>query len=294
MTIWNLGSINADHVYRVPHLPQAGETLASTAYSRGLGGKGANMSVAAARAGARVAHLGAVGDDGGWMIERLMEYGVDTRAVDRMNDASGHAIIAVDDAGENQIILYPGANHAISEKRLAERLAVAAVTDIFVFQNETNAQLKGATLASAQGMRVAYAAAPFEVAAVMAVLPLLDLLVLNAVEARQLLDATGLGADALPVRDVVVTRGAQGAVWYETDTGTATEIPAIKSEAVDTTGAGDTFTGFLIAGLDRGFSMRQSLDLATKAGAIMVTRVGTADVIPDLRDIEERFGPDAA
>ncbi|QFS84715.1 Ribokinase [Roseivivax sp. THAF40] len=293
MTIWNLGSINADFVYRVPHLPAPGETLASSSYTRGLGGKGANMSVAAARAGARVAHLGAIGSDGGWMLERLMEYGVDTRAIDRVSDASGHAIIAVDDAGENQIILYPGANHAISETRLADRLREGAASDLFLFQNETNAQAKAAALASGQGMRVVYAAAPFDAAAVSDVLPLLDLLILNAVEARQLEDATGLAPAKLPVRDVVVTRGSEGATWFETDGGTATDIPAIPADAKDTTGAGDTFTGYLCAGLDRGFSMRQSLDLATKAAAIMVGRVGTADVIPDLKDIEDRFGPDA-
>lgn len=293
MTIWNLGSINADFVYRVPHLPTAGETLASSSYTRGLGGKGANMSVAAARAGARVAHLGAIGSDGGWMLERLMEYGVDTRAIDRVSDASGHAIIAVDGAGENQIILYPGANHAISETRLADRLREGAASDLFLFQNETNAQARAAALASGQGMRVVYAAAPFDAAAVSDVLPLLDLLILNAVEARQLEDATGLAPGDLPVRDVVVTRGSDGATWFETDGGTATDIPAIPADAVDTTGAGDTFTGYLCAGLDRGFSMRQSLDLATKAAAIMVGRVGTADVIPDLKDIEDRFGPDA-
>ena len=291
MTIWNLGSINADLIYNVPHLPGPGETLASTAYRRGLGGKGANMSVAAARAGAHVAHLGAVGRDGGWMIERLMEYGVDTRLIDREGEASGHAIILVDEAGENQIILYPGANHAISEVRLEDRLAAAEASDIFLFQNETNAQLKGATLASQQGMRVAYAAAPFDAAAVRAVLPLLDLLVLNAVEARQLQEATGHSPDRLPVRDVVVTQGARGAVWYETDSARATEIAAIPCDPVDTTGAGDTFTGYLVAGLDRGFGMRQALDLASKAAAIMVTRSGTADAIPDLKDIEDRFGP---
>ncbi|MHA7874888.1 ribokinase [Roseivivax sp.] len=293
MTVWNLGSINADLVYRVPHLPGPGETLASTRYSRGLGGKGANMSVAIARAGAQVRHLGAVGPDGGWMIERLLEYGVDTRLIDRIGEASGHAVIAVDEAGENQIILYPGANRAISEIALADRLGQGESHDIFLFQNETNAQRQAATLASRRGMRIAYAAAPFEADAVKAVMPLLDLLILNAVEAEQLRAATGLGPAELPVRDVVVTRGAEGAHWYETDTGTRTEIPPVPAEAVDTTGAGDTFTGYLIAGLDRGLPMRQALDLAAKAGAIMVSRVGTADAIPDLKDIEDRFGPDA-
>lgn len=293
MTIWNLGSINADLVYRVPHLPRPGETLASSSYAKGLGGKGANMSVAAARAGARVTHLGAVGHDGGWMIERLMEYGVDTRSIDRVSDASGHAVIAVDAEGENQILLYPGANQAISEIRLRDAMRDAAASDIFLTQNETNAQVAAATLASERGMRVCYAAAPFEAAAVEQVMPLIDLLILNEVEAAQLRKATGLAPEALPIRDVIVTRGAKGAVWYETDNGTVTEIPAIPSDPVDTTGAGDTFTGYLVAGLDRGFSMRQSLDLASKAAAIMVTRPGAADAIPDLKDIEERFGPGA-
>ena len=291
MAIWNLGSINADLVYRVPHLPAPGETLASLEMSRGLGGKGANMSVAIARAGAQVRHLGAVGPDGGWMIERLLEYGVDTRLIERRSEPSGHAIIAVDDAGENQIILYPGANRAISELSLAEQLSAARSSDIFLFQNETNAQITGATLASQRGLRVAYAAAPFDPEAVKAALPLLDLLILTDVEAAQLAEATGLEPRALPIRDVVVTRGAKGATWYETDSGSATDIPAIPSNAVDTTGAGDTFAGFLLAGLDRGQPMRQALDLAAKAAAIMVTRVGTADAIPDLKDIEDRFGP---
>ncbi len=293
MTIWNLGSINADTVYHVPHLPGPGETLAARSLTRGLGGKGANMSVAAARAGAQLTHLGAVGKDGAWMVERLMEYGVDTRLIAKIDTPSGHAIIFVDDAGENQIVLYPGANREVDETLLCQALDHSRASDLFLFQNETNLQVEGATQASTHGLRVVYAAAPFDADAVKKVLPLLDLLVLNAVEARQLEEATGLAPDALPIRDVVVTKGADGATWFETDSGTATDIPAIPSEPVDTTGAGDTFTGYLVAGLDRGFTMRQSLDLATKAAAIMVTRAGTADVIPDLKDIEDRFGPDA-
>ena len=124
MTVFNLGSINADLFYRVPHLPGPGETLASTDHSRGLGGKGANMSVAIARAAARAVHIGAVGSDGRWAVERLLEYGVDTRHIARLGAATGHAIIMVDAEGENAIVLFQGANRAIADELVVTEATV--------------------------------------------------------------------------------------------------------------------------------------------------------------------------
>jgi ribokinase len=287
MAVYNLGSINADLFYQVPHLLAPGETLASTEHSRGLGGKGANMSVAIARAAARAVHIGAVGSDGRWAVERLLEYGVDTRNIVELDVPTGHAVIMVDDHGENAILLYPGANRALTETHIASALAVATEADTFVFQNETSAQIEGATLASSKGMRVVYAAAPFDAHSVEAVLPMLDILVMNAIEAQQLTDALGAALTDLPVRDVIVTLGGDGCRWVNTDDGTDKTFPAIPVTPVDTTGAGDTFTGFLVAGLDRGLPMEQAISLGQQAGAIMVTRHGTADVIPDLKDIED-------
>lgn len=287
MAVFNLGSINADLFYQVPHLLAPGETLASTQHSRGLGGKGANMSVAIARAAARAVHIGAVGADGRWAVERLLEYGVDTRNIVELDVPTGHAVIMVDDQGENAILLFPGANRALTETHIASALMAATEADTFVFQNETSAQIEGATLASAKGMRVVYAAAPFDAQAVEAVLPMLDILVMNAVEAQQLTDALGMTLAALPVRDVIVTLGGEGCRWINTDAGTDQMFPAIPVTPVDTTGAGDTFTGFLVAGLDRGLPMEQAISLGQQAGAIMVTRHGTADVIPDLKDIQD-------
>ena len=287
MAVYNLGSINADLFYQVPHLLAPGETLASTEHSRGLGGKGANMSVAIARAAARAVHIGAVGSDGRWAVERLLEYGVDTRNIVELDVPTGHAVIMVDDHGENAILLYPGANRALTETHIASGLAVATEADTFVFQNETSAQIEGATLASSKGMRVVYAAAPFDTHSVEAVLPMLDILVMNAIEAQQLTDALGVALTDLPVRDVIVTLGGDGCRWVNTDDGTDKTFPAIPVTPVDTTGAGDTFTGFLVAGLDRGLPMEQAISLGQQAGAIMVTRHGTADVIPDLKDIED-------
>ena len=286
MAIYNLGSINVDVVYRVPHLVAPGETLAATEMTRGLGGKGANMSVAAARAAARVIHIGAVGSDGRWATERLMEYGVDTRFISTIDVATGHANICVDDAGENAIVLYPGANAQITQDDLGRALSEAAAGDSFITQNETNAQAEAVRMARDLGLRVIYAAAPFDADAVRAVMDNLDLLVLNEVEAAQLSQETGSDIADLPVSEVIVTMGSQGCRWFKKGM-PPQDFPAHAVDAVDTTGAGDTFTGYLIAGLDRGMPMAQAIDLAMRAGALMVTRLGAADVIPDLKEIQD-------
>jgi len=284
MAIWNLGSINADFVYAVPHIPAPGETLASTGRQMFLGGKGTNMSVAAARAAARVNHIGAVGEDGRWAVDRLLEYGVDTRNIAVIGTETAQAIIMVDPHGENAIVLHPGANAEIPQATLQAALSEAQTGDWLVIQNETNLQRTAAALGKKMGLQVAYAAAPFDADRVQAVLPHLDFLILNAVEAAQLQDVTGQSPADLPVRDVIVTLGADGADWYGADG--KQHFPAIKVDPVDTTGAGDTFTGYVLAGLDRGMPMAQSIAQATKAGALMVTRHGTADVIPDLSEVQ--------
>jgi ribokinase len=285
MTIWNLGSINNDIVYAVPHIPAPGETLASTGRETFLGGKGANMSVAAARAAAQVRHIGAVGADGKELVQRLLEYGVDTRFIATLDTETAQAIIMVDTEGENAIVLHPGANHEVPQATLQSALAEAQTGDWLVMQNETNLQRTAAEMGRKLGLKVAYAAAPFSVERVEAVLEHLDFLILNAVEAAQLKEATGKDLGALPVKDVIVTLGADGADWYSA--AGVEHFDAIPVTPVDTTGAGDTFTGYVLACLDRGQSMAQSIQTATKAGAIMVTRHGTADVIPDLLDVQE-------
>ena len=285
MTVFNLGSINADYVYQVPHLPAPGETLATTKMSRGLGGKGANMSVAAARAAAHVCHIGCLGRDGAWAAERLLEYGVDTRFITTQSEATGHAIIAVDASGENNILLYPGANQKNTQEAIGMALSQAHAGDWLLVQNETNNQSYAVTTAKTLGLSVAYAAAPFNAQAVQAVMGSLDLLILNAVEAEQLHQATGQTPAQLPVRDTIVTLGSEGCLWYGVEG--QQQFKAVVVELVDTTGAGDTFTGYVLAGLDRGMPMAQAISLGTKAAGLMVTRLGTADVIPDLKELQD-------
>lgn len=284
MAIWNLGGINADYVYRVPHIPAPGETLDGHSRQVFLGGKGANMSVAAARAGAHVQHIGAVGHDGRWAMDRLMEYGVDTRNIVQIEGDTAHAIIMVADDGENGIMVYPGANRTILESHLQQALTQAKTEDWFVTQNEVNLQVEGAKLAHEMGLKVAYAAAPFDADVTSQMLPYLDFLILNEVEADQLASATGRGPADLPVKDVIVTLGAKGATWFGSSG--QTHVAAFDVTPVDTTGAGDTFTGYVLAGLDRGHPMEQAMKTAAKAAALMVTRHGTADVIPELSEVQ--------
>lgn len=285
--IWNLGSINVDHFYGVGHLPKAGETVTARTYAQGLGGKGANMSVAAARGGARVAHIGAIGRDSGWIRNRLLEYGVEVSHVTPVEAPTGQAVVCVEEAGENAIVVLPGANHELTEDMIGAALSNGRTGDILLMQNETNGQEVAARLAKTLGLRVAYAAAPFDASAVQAVLPDTDLLVLNEVEAAQLEAAVGVPLHELSVPDIVVTLGARGCKWFGAGEKQPLTLPAYAAEVVDTTGAGDTFTGFLVAALDRGEDMRAALDLALRAASLMVARQGTADVIPDLKEIQD-------
>ena len=285
--IWNLGSINIDNFYEVPHLPAPGETLAARSYGFGLGGKGANMSVAAARGAAHVSHIGAVGPEGRWTRERLMEYGVDIPHIAQVQTPTGHANIVVDDQGENNIVLFQGANVQLTEAIIGQALTEASPGDYLLMQNETNGQEYAAQTAQSLGLRVVYAAAPFEADAIARLLGRIDLLVLNEVEAAQLEQATGKTPQALDLPDVVITLGEKGCRWVSNNSDR--QFDAYAADAIDTTGAGDTFTGFLIAGLDRGMSMEGAIDLALRAGALMVMRRGTADVIPDLKEIQDHF-----
>ena len=277
--IYNLGSINIDHFYRVPHLPAPGETLAASAYQTGLGGKGANQSAAAAKAGAHVLHIGAVGPEGHWAIDRLAGWGVDVAHIARLETPSGHAIINVDPAAENTIILYPGANRALAWAPVERALTAATSSDTLILQNETAHQAEAAALARSKGMRVIYSAAPFDADAVRAVLPHVTTLALNAVEADQLCSALNTTLDDLDVPELLVTRGADGAEW-RARTGARAFAPALEVTPVDTTGAGDTFAGYFAAGRDQGLSPQDALNWAAAAAALKVTRPGTADAIP--------------
>ncbi len=283
MTIFNLGSINIDHVYRVAHLPGPGETVSDLGYAQGLGGKGMNQSLAAAAAGARVHHIGAVGADGAWIVERLAAAGVDVADLATVAAATGRAVVCVDANAENQIVIHGGANRALTVEQIDRALARARPGDWFLAQNETNLIAEGFARARARGLRTAYAAAPFEAAAAAGLIGpgparLVDLLAVNEVEAGQLAAHLGTAADALPVPELLVTLGARGARYRAGEM--VCEVAAFPVTPVDTTGAGDTFLGVFLAARDGGAAPEAALRQASAAAALQVTRPGAADAIP--------------
>lgn len=285
MAIWNLGSVNIDHVYRLPHLPLPGETLAAHSYSVGLGGKGANQSIAASRAGAQTHHIGAIGSSDDWVLRRLQEAGIETGAIAQLADhASGHAIILLDETAENRIIIHPGANRALDAGAVAQHLAAITAGDRLLIQNETNCQIEAARIAQKAGAGVIYSAAPFDLTALKAILPFASVLAMNAGEADQLFAA--MPGD-LPVDGLLITRGSEGAEYRDLRSGQITRQAAFAVKPLDTTGAGDCFAGYFAAALDQGAPVQEALRQASAAAAIKVTRAGAGDAIPHLTEVQD-------
>lgn len=280
MILFNLGSINIDHFYQVPHIPAAGETLAATAHRTGLGGKGANQSVSAALAGAQVVHIGAVGPDAGNILDPLIAAGVDLGHVALSDQPTAHANICVDPDGENMIVIYSGANLTQEKGRIAAALDGAGPGDCLLLQNETNCQAEAAQLARERGVLVVYSAAPFSVEAAAEMLPITDILVMNEVEEAQLTAALG----AVDGPELIVTHGAKGASWRWA--GGQEFQPAFPVDPVDTTGAGDCFIGSVMALRDQGAGRAEALRYAAAAAALQVTRPGTAQAMPDRAEVE--------
>ena len=283
MAIFNLGSINIDYVYRLDSLPLAGETVAAQGLMVGLGGKGANQSIAIAKAGGDVRHIGAVGDGAQWATAKMREAGVDVSEVKTVEAPTGHAIINVDSAAENAIVLLEGANGTITKDQINAALDTAVEGDWLLLQNETNNGLYAAQSAQARGMKVAYSAAPFSKEAVSEILPYADLLAVNEIEDEAIRAELPEAAALLSKMLVLVTKGAAGAECI--DGTTITEVPAFTVKPVDTTGAGDTFLGYFLASLDNKETVEEALKRAAAASAIQVTREGAADAIPDAQEV---------
>lgn len=293
--VFNYGSINIDHIYRVPHLVQSGETLSSTHYQQVLGGKGANQSLALARAGAEVIHLGRYHAADKALLQSMHDAGVNMQQLQTVGTPSGHAIIQVDDAAENAIVLYAGANHSFIADELPGLLNSAAQGDWLLLQNECSCTAEMIEIAAERGLRVAFNPAPMTAQVKALPLDKLALLFVNQVEVLQLLDADPQAtpqADWLtaqlqrhfPQTEVVVTLGAQGVRYFYQ--GETHFVAAEKVEAVDTTGAGDTFTGYYLQAMLSGLPVSDCLRRASLASALCVQKAGASVSIPHAAEVD--------
>lgn len=296
MRVLSFGSLNIDYVYKVDHFVNKGETLSSKSLQVFTGGKGLNQSIALAKAGVEVYHAGMIGEDGKMLLEALDEAGVHTEYVKVQSKVrTGNAIIQNDLQGDNCILLYGGANQQMDEKYIDEVLEQFGSDDWLLIQNEINNLPYLVSRAKEKGMRIILNPSPMN--GKIAELPLdkIDYFILNEIEAQQLLgkelkddrDGKTLAVEiktAFPGAVVVLTQGEKGSVYYDGEEYISQEI--FKVKAVDTTAAGDTFTGYFIGGVLNGDSPEKAMRVAAKASAIAVTRPGAAPSIPTKEEVE--------
>jgi ribokinase len=296
-----IGSANIDLTFRTPRFPQPGETLTGHSLHQGMGGKGANQAVAAARLGADVTLVACVGNDsfGSEAVRQYQAEGIHTEFV--RQDASqptGTAAIVVDDHAENCIIVVPGANAGLTPEDVRYASSAIQQADVTVCQLETplEATLEAFRIARAAGKLTVLTPAP-----VMKLpdelLGLCDLCVPNRTEIEVLVgrkvnrheDAHAAAKSLMSrgVKSVALTMGGSGA--FIADETEAAHIPVIEVDALDTTGAGDAFTAALAVSLAEGLTLRQSAHRASLVAAITVTRIGTQAAFPHRAEVNERM-----
>lgn len=294
MKILNFGSLNIDHVYQVGHIVREGETVCAGELHHFAGGKGFNQSIALARSGAQVLHAGCVGEDGLYLCGLLQENGVDTRYIQAVNAPTGNAVIQVDERGQNSIVVYGGANREISREQIDRTLLDFSPGDWLLLQNEISEIPYLIERGQQKGLKIALNPSPFDEGILNLPLQDLSLLFLNEVEAAGM---TGLGSGdietitaqlgtALPGCGVVLTLGERGSVYL--DGGRAIYQKSFPATAVDTTAAGDTFTGYFLAAILQGQPPETAMELASKAAALAVSRPGAYPSIPWKEELEGR------
>ncbi len=286
------GSLNIDKVYQVPHIVKPGETLSGTAFDVHCGGKGGNQSVALARAGAETWHAGCVGLDGMMLIDNLKQCDVNTDFIKTVDRPTGHAIIQVDAAGQNSIILFPGANHAVTPKQIDAVIAQTSPGDFILLQNEINLVSMIIEKAATVGLVTCLNFAPFDpVAAKEIPLDKVNILIVNEHEGAGLAgveDYEGI-IDKLLEKyvemTVVLTLGKEGVIcgYGKERLYCAAEV---VENVVDTTAAGDTFTGFFLEARAKGIGLEQCIERGCKAAAITVSRSGAAVSIPYCNEVD--------
>ena len=256
MKVLNIGSMNLDLVYTVDHIVQPGETEASTSLNTFLGGKGMNQSVALAKAGVEVYQGGMIGEDGQPFLDACREYGVNAQFIQKVEGKSGHAVIQIDKNAQNCILLYGGANQMLTQSYVDEVLSHFSAGDILLLQNEVNLLPYIVDQAHEKGMQIALNPSPYNEKLDAVDMTKISIFLLNEVEGGQI---TGLTQpqeiiakmqERFPHAKIMLTLGKDGAIFAEGDQQVFQPIFPVK--AVDTTAAGDTFTGYFLAGLAEG------------------------------------------
>jgi len=284
MRVLNIGSLNIDYVYAVDHILLPGETEDSASRKVFLGGKGMNQSCALAKAGVEVYHGGMIGEDGKLFLDACKTYGVNDTFIRTVEGPSGHAVIQIDKHAQNSILLYGGANQKLTEEYVDEVLGHFGAGDILLLQNEVNLLPYIVDRAYEKGMQIALNPSPFNEKLTQVDMKKISIFILNEVEGFQLTGETlpqkiiDQLRSLFPHARIMLTLGKEGAIYA--DEAQQLFQPVFSVQAVDTTAAGDTFTGYFLAGLVEGLPIEQILRMSAKASSIAVTRQGAVPSIP--------------
>lgn len=291
MKILNFGSLNYDYVYSVAHIVRPGETILSENMQTFCGGKGLNQSVALARAGEKVYHAGMVGEEGELLLNTCRNNHIDISFIKSINGKSGHTIIQVDETGQNCIILYGGSNQSMTKEFINQVLDGFEAGDWIILQNEVNLLFYIIDKAYEKGLKIVLNPSPYNEKIEECDLSKVSLFLLNEIEGGQLTGKTDnneiLEAMILkyPNAGIVLTLGADGVIYK--DKKEQCSHGCYKVKVVDTTAAGDTFTGYFIHALIQKLSIPGALKLASKAAAIAVSRHGATTSIPYINEVVE-------
>lgn len=289
MEIYNFGSLNLDHVYFVDHFVQPGETMSSTDYQAYCGGKGLNQSIAAARAGASVHHAGLYGDGGELLLNYLRENGVRTEFLKKTNFSQGHTVIQVSSSGENCIILCPGSNFELTRDYINSVFDQIQAPGYLLLQNEVSEVPYLVHEAAKRGYRVVLNASPFDASLLKLDFHDIAWLMINEVEGSQIVGSEDAEVilsslkSRYPDLGIVLTLGKAGCICVRGEERVEHSIYHVP--VVDTTAAGDTFTGYFVAALAGGSSLAEAVDEATAASALTVTKAGAAPSIPVMEEV---------
>ena len=284
MKILNFGSINKDFFYSVNDFVKPGETISSIRYNVKIGGKGLNQSVGISKAGQKIYHAGIINKDDTFILDKLKKWNINCENILLSNNPTGHAIIQVDNKGENSIIIHGGANHDVDIKFIKSVLSKFDSGDILVLQNEINNIKEIIDRAHHKKMKIVFNPAPFNNKILSYDLNKISTLILNQTEGEALSKEKKPDGILKVLNskfnntEIILTLGEKGSLYSFKDE--LVKIKAHKLDTVDTTGAGDTFIGYYVAGIASKKSKKDNLNRASEAAAIATTKLGGAESIP--------------
>lgn len=284
------GSLNIDNVYYVDHIVMPGETLSSKEMKVFCGGKGLNQSIALSQAGINTFLAGKIGNDGQMLLEKCKNYGVNTDFIDICESKSGNTIIQVDKNGQNSILLFGGTNQMQQREHIKRVLNFFSENDLLILQNEINELSYIIDESYKRGMKIVLNPSPYDDSLLECDLNKVEWIILNEIEGQQMTGEKDIDnmlreiCSKYPTIKIVLTLGEKGSIYCDSEKRYVQKC--YKTKVVDTTAAGDTFTGFFFAGIISN-EIEVAIDMAAKAAAIAVSRNGAAESIPNISEVNE-------